>query len=41
MFPIGALFLSSHVLILVAGGVLNIDITKTCRNSASDTRTLT
>jgi hypothetical protein len=41
MFPFGAILFSSHFLIAVAGGVPNIDVKKTCRNSATVTGTLT
>jgi hypothetical protein len=41
MFPFGAILFSSQFLIAVAGGVPNIDVKKTCRNSATVTGTLT
>ena len=41
MFPFGAFVFSSQFLIAVADGVPNIDVTKTCRNSATVTGTLT
>ncbi len=41
MFPFGAFLFSSQFLIAVADGVPNIDVTKTCRNSATVTGTLT
>ena len=41
MFPFGALLFSSHLLIAVADAVPTIDVTRTCRNSASVTGTLT
>src|ERR1700730_560190 len=37
MFPFGAFLISSQFLIAVAGGVPKIDVTKTCRNSATVT----
>jgi hypothetical protein len=41
MFPPVAFLLSSQLLITVADGVPNIDIAKTCRNSATVTGTRT
>ena len=41
MFPLGAFLLSSQFLVAVADAVPNIDVAKTCRNSATVTGTLT